>query len=628
MKISWHERLIQDPDLRDFKQWPVIPTDSVPSDNQSVFLRNKGIVSKVLVGEQLQKVAADYAVSGGLISQIMIRCLGGDDGDPPALTQALVPNKVIVAKQRKSILPSLQQPSGNACAFKQLLCALPELKKSLDAKIKAEVYDRPYAEKITPQSFHGALKLFLAEHHWPQDQYPYTSKNAAYSSVRRYYIQRKNEYIQERQARRNANRTPTLRRNHKIRRVLRAIQIDEHSLDLRKRIHLLLNDELIPLPIARATVLTAIDVDAECLLGGILVPTKCANQQDLLALLDACVAPWRAMTLQTPGLSYAPGACFPSGLAEGYPISFGIVSMDNAWMHRAHSVVAQFCNYFGATLNLGIAGEPKVRSLKESVYDFLSEQFSHRVASTTGSYPTDPKKESRKNQKNPPLITYQTADEIQSVVLTEWNVIRRPSIGDATPLELYQYHLDNHFIRYVPESLRQEWKPFAGAVTVPLHWYRHEKRHPHVALFYTRYKGPCLIAIATTDTHIRVEFDRRDVRSVHAYRLNGEYLGEIMAPMTWQRFPHSLATRQWIYTHAKAYRLNMRDPLTSYFDWLLKNRNKPSYALSLLKVYTEYTAGESTALDLSETHESVPMPPTHGDATRFTWDPRHATHRS
>ncbi|MEW7984599.1 MAG: hypothetical protein AB2777_16600 [Candidatus Thiodiazotropha endolucinida] len=627
MKTSWRERLIVDPDLRNFADWPVIPTDSVPSTHQAVFLRNKAIVAKILAGEPPQNVAADYALCPSSISQIMDRCLGGDDAESPALTQALIPHTVLVDKQRQQALPTLQQPRGTACSFKHLLRVLPDLKKELDAKIKAEVDDKPEAEKLTPLSFLGHIKNYLAEHHWPQDQYPYTCRHGGYAAARRYYLKRKDELIQQKQAKRKTHRSYQRRAQTKLRRALRAIQIDEHKLHFRSRINLVLNDELIPLPIARATVLTAIDVDNECLLGGHLAPTEYPNQQDLLALLDTCISPWKPMTLQTPGLSYAPGACFPSGLPEGFPVSFGFVHMDNAWMHKARSIIKQFCDYFGATLNLGLPGVPQARQLKESVYDYINTKFSHRVDSTTGSYPTDPRKESRKNQKKPSLLTYQTSEEALSVILTDWNVIPRPSIGGAKPLELMQYQLSNHFIRYIPESLRADWKPFVGSVVVPLLWYRHEKRHPHVNLFYTKYQGPGLISVATKDNHIRVEFNRRDVRQVHAYRLNGEDLGEIRAPMSWQRFPHSLATRQWIHKNAKQYRLDMRDPLTSYFKLLLENRGKPSFALSLLKVYTEFTADTPGGLVITEGLDAMAEPKPYENASKYSWDYHAANHR-
>jgi len=628
VNISWHERLIQNPRLYELAQWPVIPLDSVPKSHQAVFLRNKHIVAQTLTGKPLVEIAAEHGLSAGSISHILDRCLGGDDGKSPALTRALVPNTVLKERCRKQNLPCLAQSIGNACSFKGLLAKLPALKMFLDDKIKAEGDERPEAEKLTPKSFLGAIKQYLAEHHWPQDRYPYTSVSQGYAAARRYLIQCRSEMMQAKQAGRKSSLTRPFKLRSTIRRAMRAIQFDEHKLDLRVRINLILNDELIPLPISRVSVLTAIDVDTECLLGGIQVPTQAPNQQDLLALLDVCVSPWQPSILQTPGLSYAPGACFPSGLPGGYPISFGFVHMDNAWIHGAGSVVEQFCQFSGATLNLGLPGQPKARRLKESVYDFLNTEFSHRMASTTGSYPTDPKKEAPASRKKTPVITYQSTDEIISVLLTDWNMIKRPSLGGAKPLEVFQYHLVNHFIRYIPQTLQRDWRPFVGSIVVPLHWYRHEKRHPHINAFYSRYRGPGLIRVVTKDTHIRIEFDRRDMRTVHAYRLIGEDLGVLFAPLTWQRFPHSLATRTWIHRSAKAYRLDMRDPLSAYFRLLLDNRDKPSYALSLLRVYTEFTADHPDSLVLSDEPAHPPTPSSGEALTQFIWGPNSANHRS
>ena len=584
-------------------------------------------MAQALNSEKLKKVARTHNVSPGRISQLLDRCLGGENEQPPALTAGLIPYRVVVEKQRQRPLATLSKQRGSACAFKSLLDNVPGLFEGLDAMIQAKLKDSPYAQLLTPMAFHGEFKRLLAETHWPRDQYPYTTESLAYESVRRYLKQRTSELVQANQQRRQPLPrdlgTPSRRY-----RALRTIQIDEHVLDLQGRIHLKLNDELIPLRLSRANVLVAIDVDTQCVLGYFLAPTRTPNQQDMLTLLDVCVQPWQPLDLATKGLSYTPGACFPSGLERDFPISFGTVQLDNALMHRAQSVIDLLCEHMGATLSYGPPAMPKIRQLIESIFDYINKVVSHRPASTSGSYPTDPKKESRKNLKKTPVITFQTLNEALSVVLTEYNVTPKSALGNATPLALFQNHYENHFIRYVTREFRRQWQPFISTKEVTLHWYKHEKRAPHVNFNYERYRGPGLMAVAGKEKRIRIQFDRRDVRTVRAFSLDGKAIGLLQVSTPWQRFPHSMKLKEVIHKNAKKWRLNARDPLADYFRHLLEHNGRSDANLSVLRVYTEFTAGMSDKLLLAAPIESsVVTPSLSGKCSKHVWHPITANHR-
>ncbi|MCW9012298.1 MAG: hypothetical protein OQL06_00830 [Gammaproteobacteria bacterium] len=597
MRIGWRERLQEQPGLRQIAQWPSIPLDTLPKQQRKTFLRNQQIVAQALEGVRFLQIAQRFNVSLGRVSQLLNRALGGPRVEPPALLAGLVPYNNIHTKTRCQPLPTLANPRGNACAFKALLRDVPYLGQVLDEMIEANLKDMPYAQRVTPQAFHGEFKRILAEAQWPRDCYPYTVKNIAYEAVRKYLHARTDELRLAHIYKQTSPRRIVLRASSRFR-AQRAIQIDEHTIDLRKRIHLLLDDALIPVPIGRATVLAAVDVDTTCILGYYLAPTDAPNQQDMLTLFDHCLSAWRPKTLVTPGLTYTPGACFPSGLQDAFPISFGAVFMDNAWMHRARSVVDILCNQYGGSLHQGLPATPKIRQLVESVFDYIGEHLSHRMPSTTGSHPRDPVREARKNLKHPPLVTFQSVDEALSVILTEYNVTPRATLGNVSPLALFQYQIQNHYVRFVPPWLSQQWRPLIGSVALPLHWYKHESRAPHVNFMYGRYQGPGLLQVAGKDTRIRVEFDRRDLRTLHAFSLSGEDLGELTVRSPWRRFPHTLATRQWIHNNAKTYRLNMRDPLADFFRLLLEHRGKLSSGLSLLRVYSEFTYDQKSGAGL------------------------------
>lgn len=604
MYLTWCERLAQQPQLRDITHWPVIPLDALPRARRKAFVRNQAIVAQILSGARQQAVARRHNVSQGRVSQLLSRCLAGEDTTAPSLTAGLLPYHGITERHRVGPVNAQTTTHGHTCAFKSLLEVVPGLRDGLDAMILAKLKDAAYAQRLTPRTFHGEFKRILAERQWPRDRYPYTTISVGYSSVHRYLRTRIAELMAEREQRRQERIRPPVSSPQPYR-ALRAVQIDEHILDLNGRVNLQLDDQLIPLRLARASVLVAVDVDTECILGYYLTPTRSPNQQDMLTLIERCLRPWQPGTLRSPGLQYTPGACFPSGLAGAFPISFGTVQLDNALIHQAHSVAEQCCQHLGATLSLGWPAMPQVRHQVESVFRYINDHCSHRVASTTGSHPTDPIGESRKNRKAPPLITFETLDEALSVILTNSNVTPSPSRGNVSPLALFQEHCANHFVRYLPPAFTQQWHPLAGSAEVRVHWYLHEHRTPHVNFYHARYQGPGLLRIAAKGKSIRVMFDRRDVRTLQAYTLAGEPLGELTVSRPWQRYPHSIATRQWIHRNAREYRFGLHDPLGDYFRYLLEQRGKPKMALSLLRVYTEFTAGRPEGLVLGEATEDA-----------------------
>lgn len=627
MRITWRERLVQQPALWAFEQWPAIPLDSLARNRRKAFLRNQQIVAQVLGAEALERVARRHHLSRGRISQLLDRCLGGEAEELPALTQGLIPYRTVVVKQRNQPLPRLRKGRGNACAFRALFQEVPGIGEALDAMIQARLKDAPYAQRLIPAAFYAEFQRLLAERHWPRNCYPYTTASGAYESVRRYLHQRTAEL---RQARLQGRPRPARNLGSPGRRyrALRAIQIDEHTVDLHNSVYLQLNDELIPLRVGRTSALVAVDVDTSCVLGYYLPPTRHPSQQDLLALLDDCLQPWQPMELTTPGLCYTPGARFPGGLDEAFPISFGTVQLDNALMHRAHSVIDLLCRQAGATLSYGPPAMPKIRRLVESVFDYINTKCSHRVDSTTGSHPADPARESRTNRKGVPVMTFHTLNEALSVILTHHNVTPSPELGNAAPLALFEHHCAAHFVRFIPPVLAKQWQPFIGTTERALHWYSHENRMPHVTLHHVRYQGPGLARIAGKERRIRVQFDRRDIRSLRAYSLAGEDLGLLQCSQSWQRFPHTLATRQWIYKNATRYRLNMRDPLASCFHHFLENKGTPQGALAVLRVYQEFTGGQVSRLVLGET--DVPTEatsPLSKKVGHYAWSPDTANHR-
>lgn len=623
MTLNWKVRLDQQPSLRDINNWPRVPLDSIAKSKQKAFLRNHTIIAQILGGQSLKATARLHNLSNGRISQLLNRCLGGEEDTPPALTHALIPFANVTKTHRKKPLPSQEVMQGTPGAFQALLNQLPPLRDALDEFIVARLKDTDYAQPISPKALHGHFMSTLAGLHWPTTTYPYTHVNMARESVRRYGHKRTLELKARRtteQARR-PKRVTGARRHSGFHR----IQIDEHTVHAHHAIQLELDNRVIPIRLARATVLLAIHAESTCVLGYQLVPTQHPTQHELLQLLDNCIQVWRPLPLSTPGLSYLPGACFPSALNLPVPVTFNQVFLDNAMIHRARTVRDFLTGVMGASIHLGLPGQPLTRELVERAFKRTCQHLSHRLPSSTGSHPRDPISESRKNRKKVPVVTYPMFNDMLSVVLTQHNCTPSPSLYGATPLETYQETCTQHYMPFIPDNIRNTWSPMRGEMRVPLHWYHTESRAPHVNFEYARYRGSGLYAAAEAgDKHIQIVFNRNDIRTVSAFRVSGEPLGKIAPPATWQRFSHSIATRRYIHDLCKEKKMRLRDPLADTFRYLLENKGNLKIASQMLRVYSEYTENYSIPLCLSTETSDASDTPSH---TRIKWHSGMASHR-
>ena len=628
MYVNWRERLKQSPGLLDFGQWPIIEHTTIPTMKRQAFLTNRDIVIQALNDVPLADIATAHLLSRSTITQKLNRCLAGDEYESPPLTQALIPYAQIQTGQRRQPLPTFKQPLGSRCAFSALLRNIPSLATQLDEMILAKLKDAKYAQTLNPATFHAEFKRILISVGHPTNQYPYTTQTMAAETVRRYFHRRTKTLEFERQSHKSSF-IPRTTPNH-LYRALRMTQLDEHTIDLHQGIHLALNDELIPLRLARIQLFVATNVDTDCVLGYHLAYTPSPNQQDLLQLLDNCVRPWEPMTLTTPGLEYDSAACFPSGLPDGFPVSFGTIQLDNALAHLAHSVQDVICDQQAATISMGRGASPTTRRWIEAMFNIINSKVTHRYASTTGSHIKDPIKESRKNAKTHPLVTLRMLDEALSIVLTTHNITPKKHLGNATPLDLYKSHCLYHYIRFVPEALRSQWQPFVATKTVSLKWVRHEKRNPHINFYGQRYIGGKLIEAVTDHKNIIVEFDRRDIRWLKARTLDGGDLGTIAAPKSWLRFRHGIATRQMINRLVERHHYHGNDPLANHFRYLLENKGKEKGALQIVRVYDEYMNGLDGNLVLNHTDrqdhqvDDTTLP----QGVSYRWAAKLANHRS
>lgn len=591
--MSWRERLVREPGLTDLNRWPQIDRATLPRKHRKGFLTNQRIVAQMLKGARGCVVAESLGLTKGYVSQVMSRCLGGDLEQSAALTPALIPYHRLTAPTRRAALPSLSECSGTMGAFNALLEALPDVKATVDNKILADHKRTTFSERLTPSGLHQSFLQLLTEANWPRDRYPFTSDSQGSESLRRYFRHRQTELQTPKPGKHPITDLEASISRH---RALATVQIDEHAMDLVCNVAIEFNDELIELRLQRCSLLLAIDVATECILGFELRPSRAPNQDDILALFDRCLTPRPTPDILTPGFDQLVFAATPAELVPAWPLCIGTVQFDNAWIHHSHSVEDFLSKTMGATLSFGLPGQPKTRWLVEHVFDYLERKLGHRFDSTTGSHPQDPKRESARNVKRVPALSYHSLVEAIHLVISAFNYRSRPHLAGMSPIALFQRHLKQHWVPWTPGGVDFGWQLFQSSKVLTIHRLAREQRGPYVQFCYCRYSGDGLLTLSPKDTQVVVQVDRRDIRTLSASTLDGRPLGRLVPPRSWRRFAHTQATRQFLFKQHRGHLDRNVDPITGYFLDLLSQTSTPRIAAHILAVYQEITWGGQAQL--------------------------------
>ncbi|KZZ14616.1 hypothetical protein A3749_05320, partial [Oleiphilus sp. HI0078] len=465
----------------------------------------------------------------------------------------------------------------------------------IDEAIAAHLKKARYAPTLLLHSIFGMYKQCLVDAHWPHDRYPYTTNKYGYESLRRHIHKKLANALQarERTARMKfpASQPPL--------QVMDRVEIDEQVIDFQGRLTLCLNDELIPLRLARATLLIAVDVASSCYLGYHLSLTDHPSALDLQTLLDNCLQSWQPMTLTSPLFTYDPGATFPSSLPDLSPLVFERIALDNAWMHHAKAIEQLVVVDQGATLEFGHPKHPVARSEVERAFDYINRHHSHKLPSTTGSHPRDPKREDAKNRTKPPAISLQTFEEALSIVLTQHNVLSKGGRNaGSSPLTLFAHQWQHHWHPSVSEDIGVPRNPFRLRLRLPI---KRNRDSGQCYLYFERvhyYLGD-LARLAPSETHVYANMDARDIRKFEVDTEMGRPIGVATCSRSWQRFPHSITIRKYINKLIRHDKIQARDPLAGLLHYLLKHKQEPKHALRLLHVATTFQSN-GDALDLNQ----------------------------
>ena len=593
MRLNGRQRLQREPHLKDFSKWPHIDVFDLPANKRKTFLRNRKIMMLILSGVAHVTAAKRCGVDPSFVSYLLNRCLGGLIEREPALTAGLVPSSKIHQVVRSRPL-SVNRNCGAQGAFQAILSEHPDIKERLDKIILAFIRRDKRAENLRPGRFHREFLRLLREKNWPTNQYPFDRDRFASETCRKYFHKRVEELrLPSKPSKANRIVSP------KVKYAYEEVQIDAWLVDLTTSMEIVLDERLIPIRLSRFTVYLASDVATGCRLSYHVALTAHPSKEDVLAVIEKIHLPSKRV-VTTNGVDYLPGAAFPSQLGKIYEhAGIQMIRLDNALAHHAGAIREYVCETLGATLNLGIPGQPKARGAVEYVFKQLAE-LAVRFPSATGNNPTHPRKETAKNSTLPPVTRLHEFEDILDVTLASYNVTNRQLSGSSAPLELLRYQMEHCYLPLCFSGIGRKRSAFLETIVRSVKFLKSEQRPPFVNFQTLRYNGACLSSPELLNKEVKIEYDVRDIRTIRAYKLDGRYLGELKAPMTRQHFPLSIQTFRKLRKRSARSSDKVAGTVDGYFIELVEDTQSPKSNLELVRVARELLQAGSTKIGVTK----------------------------
>lgn len=317
------------------------------------------------------------------------------------------------------------------------------------------------------------------------------------------------------------------------------------------------------------------------------------------------MSPWHRLEDPAfPGLTYRDGAGLPSGVIPACAYRcFDWLKVDNDFSHISSTFVERIQQVFQATVNVGRGGFPEGRPVVERFFETLEERGFHRLASTTGSHPKDPRRQAAEKAAKKDKFTFEVMMGILDVLLANYNASQHSGIFHQTPLERIQHYLDEdvQLIRHIPQDEREPSRLGIMVFVCTVRGSVAKGTAPYIQFKNARYSNnlirdrPDLVG-----EKVYFEVNRHNIITANIRLVaTGKHLGTVAAGGVWGERPHSLKTRNDINQLASQGKLDWRDsdPITAYHEFLASNPHSSRNVSLLLDLQKrQLLAGEEDPL--------------------------------
>lgn len=618
-QIRFDKNLLE-PEVKDTSLWPTVNKFLLSEEGLTRYERLENAIQGYLLDIPVKEISKKFDICRDELGRLLKRCLTPHRDGRIWGWRALISHKRQQPYRRNSPVKSYpsSKKGGRSGALTQLFTRFPHIRELVDTLfLKKESNDIIHESRIPLKSIHKRFLEATRAAGVPATDYPFSAKNlgriALWKYLRKLQESDLASAVRARYGKDSARILGSADKGNSEERIVRPyqnVEFDGHRIDLFCTVS-------IPSPyggfvqrvIQRFWILAIIEAISRAILGYYISLNQEYNANDVLLCVRNAVVPWKRRGLTIPNLKYSEHGGMPS---EVFPeLAWALweeFSYDNAKANLAGIVIDKITKVVGCSPNPGPVETPERRPLIERFFQTLEENGFHRLPSTTGSDPKDPRRSDPEKAAIKFDIKLKEIEEIAEVVILQYNGTPHSGIGYRTPLEYLQYYVNNEniLVKTLPEERRTNMKLLNIEFTRIVRGNISSGRRPYVEFEGARYQNDVLAR--TPDLigkRLTLSVEPDDIRSIKAYLPDGSELGILTAHGHWGRTPHTLEMRKAIMA-LKHKRLlwytTEQDPIQVYLDYLATKSSKSKAATR------EYAKAQRTA-DRDKNQSAQPVEP-------------------
>ncbi len=561
------------------KNWAEPVPGSIELSEYAKYLLRKQAVDMYIDGFGVAQIQQTTGIFATRLGQLVDRCMETGDGGS--------------VLGYCGLLKHTRKISGVTLPHKREFSCLIEQFPSLADFIAGNYFgDRKYTleKNMNLVTLHGRFldeckRLGIMQH-----EYPFNTENRGYVSLCSYVhmIQEQNTKLHMKRLDKDSRQklsSTGLRERFSSNPLFpfSAVQIDGHIIDMLYTVEIPNTDGTVSQIVAtRAWLIAVIDMATRCILGYSVSQAFNYDQNDVIDAVKDSIVPKVLKEPTIKGLKYpSNGGYYSTALPElGYAV-FDSIMLDNAKAHLSAFTLGKLTDDLKCTVNYGSVATPETRGIIERFFETLETSGFHKLPMTTGSSAKDLKRKSPEKETLKYNVTYDQIVELLDVLIAQYNNTPNKGIDNYTPLEcmrakvfdagMVPYTADDSMIPFIDRlNLRMEERTVRGHVK--------KGKRPYVQFMGTEYRSRLLSSSEVyVNQKIHILYDPRDISTIDAYSLDGNYIGTLTARGEFGTKSHSMNTRKNAIKLARErgrQKLEFDTPIEAYMEHLQKEGRK------------------------------------------------------
>ncbi|RQS53583.1 hypothetical protein DID98_28625 [Burkholderia sp. Bp8984] len=566
-------------------------------------------------GKTYREIRTVTGQDGAMVRNLFRRCLElADDGRIQGY-RALLPYVHIRPNVRRSeeCEKRQEQQGGMSCALTAILTRLPDLEDKLVKRLKKDKRNEP--DHYRPTGAH-LVRIFhetLRRENVTDAEWPFRTKHQGRKTIEPYMrslfrqtFSRAVAYEGGDEAKAHAATGKGVLPLIPCSEPYDAVEIDAYKIDAFFSIAFETPEgTTTEVTLQRLWLLAAVDRMTTAVLAYSVVYASEVRATDVAALIrKAIVEVWQPKTLMAPALAYPTGSGLPSGvIPEAAHAVWSITMLDGALANLASQIHDTVRKSIGFIINWGPPGHFEHRPNVERTFGKIARNVFQRLPSTSGTDRGHGRAPDAEAAAARFKIRADEAEQLIDIHFAEHNALAGERNYYNSPLEAMRQFLCGEsprcMVRTLPPNVVGMPRLARRAELVTVRGSISSGRRPYIQLEHVRYTNPLLADSAwLLGKKIVIYIDDEDMRQVHAFLVNGQEYGVLVAHRKWGVTKHNLTTRKAIFSliSKRILQLNQtEDPVLAYLDWLA-SKVKPKSKRQVVAP-KEATAAARVALD-------------------------------